>query len=191
MGAAEKLLVTYAEYLALERESGLRYEFVDGMAYAMAGGTPTHARLSAAASALLFILLRPGRGRCRVYGADGRVHVVARGNSYYPDVSVVCGPVEAAPNDPNAITNPMLIVEVLSEGTELFDRSKKFDDYQRIPSLRHYMLVTQEARKVEHFRRNDDETWTYSVARDGGAVELHDLGGALVVNEFYEGEEQE
>ena len=92
---------------------------------------------------------------------------------------------------PNAITNPMLIVEVLSEGTELFDRSKKFDDYQRIPSLRHYMLVTQEARKVEHFRRNDDETWTYSVARDGGAVELPDLGGALVVNEFYEGEEQE
>lgn len=191
MTAAEKPAMTYAEYLALERATGVRHEFVDGIAYAMAGGTPSHSRLAAMATVALGVLLLPGRGRCRVYNSDGKVHVLARGNSYYPDVSVVCGRLETAPDDPNAITNPTLLVEVLSEGTELYDRTRKFQEYQRIPSLRHYVLVTQGARQVEHFRRNDDETWTYAVAVTGGAIQLPDLGGAITVDELYEGEEQE
>ena len=140
---------------------------------------------------LLFSLLRPNLGRCRVYSADGKVHVLARGNSYYPDASVVCGPVVVAPDDPNAITNPTLIVEVLSETTERRDAGIKFRDYQRIPSLRHYLMASQDEHRVEHYRRNDDGTWTYAVSESGGAVQLPDLGGALSVDELYVGEDQE
>ncbi len=191
MSAAEKLAMTYDDYLALERDTGVRHEFVDGVAYAMAGGTPAHGRLGMMVGASLVFLLRPGRGRCRVYNSDGKVHVVARGNSYYPDVTVVCGRIESVPGVRNAITNPTLIVEVLSDGTELFDRTEKFQDYQRVPTLRHYILVAQGARRVEHYRRNDDGTWTYAVAEGGGSVLLPDLGGELVVDEIYEGEDQE
>lgn len=191
MNAAEKLSMTYAQYLALERETGVRHEFIDGIAYAMAGGTLAHARLGATVSALLFALLRPGRGRCRVYSADGKVHVLVRGNSYYPDASVVCGPVVAAPHDSNAITNPTVVVEVLSETTERRDAGIKFRDYQRIPSLRHYLMVSQDEHRVEHYRRNDDGTWTFAVAESGGVVQLPDLGGTLAVDDIYVGEDLE
>jgi Uma2 family endonuclease len=191
MGAAESLALTYDEYLALERETDLRHEFVDGFAYAMSGGTLAHGRLSAAMSGLLFNLLRPSKGRCRVYSADGKVHVLARGNSYYPDVSVVCGPAETAPRDKNAITNPLLLVEVLSEATEAADRGRTFLDYQRMPSLRHYLLVSQDEHRVEYFRRNDDDTWVLTVLRAGDVVSLAELGGAFEVDEIYVGESEE
>ncbi len=191
MDAAESFAVSYEEYLALERATGQRHEFVDGFAYAMSGGTLAHGRLSAAMVGLLFNVLRPGKGRCRVYSADGKVHVVARGNSYYPDVSVVCGPAETAPRDRNAITNPVLLVEVLSEGTEAADRGRKFLDYQRIPSLRHYLLVSQDEHRVEYFRRNDDDSWVLTVLRAGDVLSLAELGGSFEVDEVYVGEEEE
>ena len=186
MSAAEKLVLTYDDYLALERSSPVRLQFVDGVAYAMAGGTIDHAELAALMIAALSTLLRPGRGRCRVYTSDAKIHVPASGNSYYPDVSVVCGPRETAAVDANALTNPTLLVEVLSDSTELFDRGKKFKDYQRLPSLQHYLLVNQDEARIEHYRRNADNTWTLSNAETGGAVRLPDLGGDLAVDDIYQ-----
>ena len=93
---------------------------------------------------------------------------------------------ETVPEDPNALTNPTLLVEVLSDSTELFDRSKKFKDYQRLPSLQHYLLVNQDEARIEHYRRNDDHTWTLSNAEAGGAVRLPDLGGDLLVDDLYQ-----
>lgn len=186
MSAAEKLVLSYDDYLALERSSEVRLQFVDGVAYAMAGGTIDHAELAALMIAALSTLLRPGRGRCRVYTSDAKIHVPASGNSYYPDVSVVCGPRETAAVDANALINPTLLVEVLSDSTELFDRGKKFKDYQRLPSLQHYLLVNQDEARIEHYRRNADDTWTLSNAERGGAVRLPDLGGDLVVDEIYQ-----
>lgn len=186
MSAAEKLVLTYDDYLALEQSSEVRLQFVDGVAYAMAGGTLTHAQLAARVIAALSTLLRPGRGRCGVYTSDAKIHVPASGNSYYPDVSVVRGPRETAAVDANALTNPTLLVEVLSDSTELFDRGKKFKDYQRLPSLQHYLLVNQDEARIEHYRRNADNTWTLSNAERGGAVRLPDLGGDLVVDDIYE-----
>lgn len=186
MSAAEKLVTTYEEYLALEQASPTKMQFVDGVAYAMAGGTLEHAELAANFIAALSVLLQPGRGRCRTYTRDAKIHVTTSGNSYYPDVSVVCGPRETAPQDANAITNPTLLVEVLSDGTESFDRGKKFKDYQRLPSLQHYLLANQDEARIEHFRRNDDGTWTLSNAEAGGVVRLPDLGGELAVDDIYQ-----
>jgi Uma2 family endonuclease len=189
--AAEKLKLTYAEYLALERETGVRYEFVDGDVYAMAGGSLAHARVTAAAIAELSFLLRPGRGRCRVYSPDGKIHVLVGGKSYYPDASVVCGPVVSAPIDAHAITNPSLIVEVLSPDTERNDRGSKFTAYQSIPSLRHYLLVSQDEHRVEHYERVREGQWTLSIYGPGASVTLADLGGAVEVDALYAGEDQE
>ena len=186
MSAAEKLVMTYAQYLALEQASPVKMQFIDGVAYAMAGGTPEHAELAALLIVALSGLVHPGRGRCRVYSADAKIHVPESGNSHYPDVSVVCGPRETASHDANAITNPTLIVEVLSDSTEQFDRGKKFKDYQRLPSLQHYLLVNQDEARIEHFRRNADGTWTLSNAGLGVAVRLPDLGGDLMVDEIYQ-----
>ncbi len=109
----------------------------------------------------------------------------------YPDVSVVCGPLERDPDDPHALTNPALLVEVLSDGTEGYDRGAKFDHYREIPSLRDYVLVSQHERLVEVFSREGDH-WVLRVAGPGGSVPLTaTLGGSLSVERVYEGVELE
>ena len=187
MSAAEKLAMTYAEYLAFERTSATKVEFADGLAYAMAGGTPEHAQLSMQLGAALVGLVRPGRGRCRVYSSDAKIHVLATGSSYYPDLSVVCGDIERAAVDSAAITNPVMVVEVLSGSTENYDRRTKFADYLRIASLDHYLLASQERARLEHYRRNADGTWTLTIAEAGGVIRLPELGGDIVVDDVYLG----
>ena len=187
MSAAEKRKTTYAEYLALELSSGVRHEFVDGFAYAMAGGEPEHARLALSIGAELRSLLRGGP--CRVFSSDLKVRVPASGNAYYADVAVVCGPLARDATDPLAVTNPTMLVEVLSPSTELFDRGEKFADYRLFASLQHYVMVTVGRRRIEHYRRNPDGTWTLTVAAAGEALVLPEFGGRLAVDDVYEGDE--
>lgn len=187
MSSAGKLAMSYAEYLVFERTSATKVEFADGVAYAMAEGTPEHAQLAMQLGAVLVGLVRPGRGRCRVYSSDAKIHVVATGSSYYPDLSVVCGDIVPASVDPAAITNPVMVVEVLSASTESYDRRKKFADYLRIPSLDHYLLASQESARLEHYRRNGDGTWTLTIAEAGGVIRLPELGGDVVLDEVYLG----
>lgn len=188
MSAAEQLALSYDEYLALERATGLRHQYIDGVAYAMAGAEPEHANVTANAIAALATLLRGGR--CRVFSSDLKLRIPETGNAYYADAAVVCGKVARHVGDPIAVTNPALLVEVLSPSTETFDRGDKFADYQRLASLRHYLLVSTRTRRVEHYRRNDDGTWTYSAWGPGGSVELPDLGGALAVDDLYVAESE-
>ena len=189
MSAAERLVLSYDEYLALEASTGLRHQYIDGVAYAMAGSEPEHASVTANAIVALGLMLRGGR--CRVYSSDLKVRVPETGNAYYADAAVVCGRFTRHPGDPIAVTNPTLLVEVLSPSTETFDRGDKFADYQRLASLRHYLLVSTRTQRVEHYRRNDDGTWTLTVSEAGGLVQLPDLGGAIEVDELYVGEVEE
>ena len=186
MSAAEKLKTTYAEYLALELASGLRHEFIDGFVYAMAGGEPEHARLALSFGAELRSLLR-GRP-CRVYSSDLKVRVPASGNAYYADVAVVCGPLTRDAVDPVAVTNPTMLVEVLSPSTELFDRGEKFADYRLFASLQHYVMVTVGRRRIEHYRRNPDDTWTLTVVAAGDVLALPEFDGAVAVDDVYAGD---
>ena len=187
MSAAEKLKTTYAEYLARELSSDTRHEFVDGFAYAMAGGEPEHARLALSIGAELRQLLR-GKA-CRVYSSDLKVRVPASGNAYYADITVVCGALERDDADPLAVTNPTMLVEVLSPSTELFDRGEKFADYRRFASLQQYVMVTVGRRRIEHYRRNDDGTWTLTVATAGETLSLPEFGGRLALDDVYEGDD--
>jgi len=156
---------TFADYLALERDSEIKHEFDAGEILAMSGGTARHSALAARMIVALGNTCPPG---CTVFTSDMRVRVVATGRATYPDVSMVCGPIEYDQEDAarTTITNPVLLVEVLSVTTEKGDRGSKWMHYQRISSLQEYVLVSQEAR-VEIFRRTSAGTWEYFEVREG------------------------
>lgn len=174
--------VTYAEYLALEAESETRLEFVDGQVYAMAGGTPEHARLAVEIAAELRAALKP-KG-CLVYSSDLKLRIDATNRSTYADVVVICGPEEHSEIDPSAITNPTVIVEVLSPSTEAADRGEKWRHYQRFASLREYVLVSPGDPYVEVFRREGEE-WVLRTSMAGGVIELPSRGVSIPVDAIY------
>jgi Uma2 family endonuclease len=156
---------TYEEYLAYESDSDLKHEFDAGEIFAMAGGSPRHSALASRISAALENARPSG---CTAFQSDMRIRVLATGRATYPDVSMVCGPIEldAADGSGTTITNPTLLIEVLSPSTEEVDRGTKWRDYQRIPSLQEYVLVSQDAR-VEIYRRRSGESWEYLDVREG------------------------
>jgi Uma2 family endonuclease len=159
---------SYDEYLALERDSDTKHEFAAGEIYAMAGGSLRHSALASRVSAAI----ENGRpSGCVAFQSDMRLRVLASGRAAYPDASMVCGPIELDPADPAGmtITNPVLLVEVLSSSTEEVDRGDKWRDYQRIASLQEYVLVSQHPR-VEIFRRMPAGTWEYVDIREGSVT---------------------
>ena len=163
-----KLNYTYAEYLGFEASSNVKHEFLGGQIYAMAGGTPEHAALAAAVTGLLFGQFRGGE--CRAYDSDLRVRTPS-GLATYPDVTVICGPSHRDAIDPQAVTNPTLIVEVLSRSTEEYDAGDKFEHYKTLQSLRQYVLVSHRERSVEVWTR-DDAGWRRAVVREGDVAKL-------------------
>ncbi len=188
--AAPKQRVDYEAYLAIERETGRKHEWLDGVVYAMAGGTLSHAELSAAMTVALSALAR--ECGCRVFSSDAKVRVRATGLATYPDVSVVCGEVVRDPGDRNAVNNPAVLVEVLSEGAEGYDRGEKFAHYREVPSLRDYVVVSQYERRIEVHSRDPQGLWVLREARAGGSVPISAFGGAaLEVDRVYEGVELE
>jgi Uma2 family endonuclease len=156
---------SFADYLALERDSEIKHEFDAGEILAMAGGTARHSALTAKIVTAMETARAPG---CTVFTSDMRVRVVATGRATYPDASIVCGPIEYDPEDAarTTITNPVILVEVLSVTTEKGDRGNKWMHYQRISSLQEYVLVSQEPR-IAIFRRTPSGTWEYFEAREG------------------------
>jgi Uma2 family endonuclease len=175
---------SYAEYLAYERDSDLKHEYDDGEILAMAGGSRRHNALASRISAALESGRKPG---CVAFQSDQKVRVLATGRAIYPDATLVCGAIEGDPSDPQGttITNPTLIVEVLSPSTEESDRGNKWQHYQLIPSLQEYVLVSQSEPRIEHYRRLASGSWEYTDST-GGTVSLSS-GAVLDLAQLYEG----
>ena len=172
------------DYAALEDASATRNQLIEGQIVAMAGATPRHNAISLNIAAWLRGALR-GRP-CRPYPSDQRVHVLATGLDTYPDVTVICGELVRSTDDPRATTNPTLIVEVLSPSTETYDRGAKWRHYQRIPSLREYLLVSSEEPRVERFFLGDDGVWRYRLTTHSEeSVTLGALDVTLPLAEIY------
>ena len=165
--------MTYEEYLAAEATSETKHEYLRGEVFAMAGGTPAHARLAMAVGHALMTALA-GRP-CAVFGSDLRVRIEDTDLSTYPDLIVVCGSFEPAKIDANAATNPTLIVEILSDSTEAYDRGQKFAHYRQLPSLREYLLVSQREPRLESYFRNEAGEWVLTEARAGESLLLRSL----------------
>lgn len=177
--------VTEAMYLAMEGAAHAKHELRDGEVWAMAGASPRHNRIAGRCLADLDAALR--RGPCVPLGSDQRVHVPATGNYCYPDITVVCGPAQYHGEDPDSITNPRLIVEVLSRSTQSDDRGTKFEEYRSIASFEEYLLIWQDRVKVEVRRREGPKRWTLEEVGAGELVELRSVGITLSVDALYEG----
>jgi Uma2 family endonuclease len=181
--AAERLKVTPAEYLAFERTSEEKHEYVDGEIFAMSGGTFKHALLAQNIGGELgnALLEQPWQ----VLGSDMRVKAVAGESYHYPDVSVVCGSPLFEDATEDVLLNPKLIVEVLSESSERYDRGAKFARYRSIDTVEDYVLVTPTSPLVEHYHRLPDGEWRYRALGLGDALELPALGCAIPVERIY------
>lgn len=163
MSTAPAQRLTEAEYLAIERASvGQKHEFYAGEMFAMAGGTFAHSTISAQLIRLLGNALNDSS--CDVHTSDMRVKIKRTGLMTYPDASVSCGEPEFEDGHKDMLLNPVLIVEVLSKSTENYDRSKKFDHYRQVSSLREYLLVSQEEPRVDRFSMMDDGRWVFDTA---------------------------
>lgn len=172
---------TYEEYVALESFSPVKHEFLDGEIYAMAGGTPEHAALTAAFAGQLYAQL--SGGPCRAYSSDLRIRTRS-GLATYPDVTIICGKLEVDSDELSA-TNPILLVEVLSRSTEEYDAGDKFDHYKSLPSFRQYVLVSQRERLVEVWTREENH-WTNASFRDGDIAQLSTINATVDVRELYD-----
>lgn len=172
-----------AEYVAAEQASSLRHEYLNGQVYAMAGGTPEHGALAAAVMGELRAALvgKP----CRVYSSDVRVSILETRLVTYPDASVVCGTLETDPADRDAVTNPILVVEVLSESTEAYDRGAKAAHYRQVPSLMEYVFLSQDEPRIEVYRRVAPGRWELREARTGERIPLESCGIELEVSAIF------
>src|SRR5438094_495352 len=186
MQPVTKRVVSARDYLAAERASSTKHELVNGEVLAMSGASPVHNLLSVNVSHTLVGLLRAKP--CLVLSSDQRVHVPATGLFAYPDVTVVCGRPELHPDDDHTITNPRVIVEVLSDSTEAYDRGAKFAHYQSIASLAEYVLVSAKEKRVEHYRRQTStHQWLLSVyTSDADEIVFPALDGAVRMGDVYE-----
>jgi Uma2 family endonuclease len=149
--------LTEAEYLEIERRAEFKSEFYDGEMFAMAGGSRSPSLIKCN---LIFALKGQIKGcPCRVYDSDMRVKIQANGLYTYPDVSVVCGEDQMEGERDDILLNPTVVVEVLSDARESYDRGKKFQLYRQLPSLREYLLVNQHKPHVEQFVRQESGDW--------------------------------
>jgi Uma2 family endonuclease len=176
--------LSYEEYCRIETESSIKHEYLDGQAWAMAGGSREHAAICANIVVILGAQLRGGP--CQAHTSDLRIRVLATGLATYPDVSIVCGQAKLDPEDRlgHTVTNPTLVVEVLSPSTEEYDRGEKLAAYRQIESLRQVVLVKQDDPSVEVWSRDTDGTWAQTEHRDG-IVHLASVECDLPVTEVY------
>lgn len=148
---------TVEEYLALEEKAVHKSEYYNGRIFQMTGGSRRHNQICINIAAMLnFGLLDEP---CTTYSSDMRILIEEHDLFTYPDCSVVCGEVEPVQGREDIITNPILLVEVLSKSTQNYDRSAKFEFYQAIPALQYYIIIDQERPFVEFYRKLPDNTW--------------------------------
>jgi len=175
--------LTYDEYLAIERETDIRHQFLDGEVWAMAGGTLRHSAIKTNLAVVFGTVLK-GKP-CRPYDSDAKIRIPETGLATYPDLAIICGPLMVDGEDHNAATNPTVLVEVLSKDTEAWDRGGKFLHYRRLDSLQHTLLVSQDAARIELFTRMDDGTWRLSEHGPGQKVDLPAVGISLDVDAVF------
>ena len=165
IASQQQSYLTPDKYLQLEDTSDTKHEYVDGQVYAMAGASDAHVTIALNLATMLRNHVR-GSG-CRAYIADMKAHIESLNRFYYPDVMVTCDPRDQETS--NFKRFACLIVEVLSDSTEAFDRGDKFVDYQEIDSLREYVLINTRRQRIECFRRNEQGLWVLQSYTPGQA----------------------
>jgi Uma2 family endonuclease len=176
---------TIPQYLELERQTGIKYEYEDGEVFAMAGGTVNHSLIANNVSSELRWLLK--KKPCKVFNSDLKI-AISDEKYRYADASVVCGEVAYYDENPEGAKNPTLIVEVLSESSEPYDRGEKFKKYRQIATFKEYIPVEQRFPLVEVFTKMEDKVWQYRVYESlEQTIQLLSIEVEIEMNEIYEG----
>jgi Uma2 family endonuclease len=176
------LRFTPEEYFAWEEQQLERHEYIDGEFYAMSGGTINHGAIALNFGALLKDHMR-GRG-CKTLNSDCRVSIMGSTKYVYPDLSITCD--DRDRTTAQYITYPCLIVEVLSPGTEAYERGNKFKMYRRNLSLQEYILVSADEIEIELFRRSDGDNWQIINYQAGDIIELKSINLSIPIEQIYE-----
>ncbi len=185
MASQPKTYFTPEEYLELERQAEYKSEYFNGEIFAMGGASPRHVLIVTNVVAELRSQLK--KQPCTVYSTDLRVRVSPTGLYTYPDVVVVCGKPLFSDERKDTLTNPKLIVEVLSKSTKNYDRGDKFEQYRTLESLKEYVLIAQDRYHTEHHTRQADNTWLLSETnRIEDSIELISIGCQLELVEIYD-----
>jgi Uma2 family endonuclease len=185
MSTGRKPYLTPAEYLAIERNSVIKHAYYAGEMFAMSAASEEHNLIGGNVLASIHQQLK--RRPCKVYPGDMRVKIAGTGLYTYPDLSALCGPAEFEDSHVDTLLNPTLIVEVLSESTEAYDRGKKFEHYRKIPSFTEYVLVSQDHYHLERYSRQEDGRWLLSECSGlETSMELTSIGCTLAMADVYE-----
>ena len=185
MSAIPKTKLMPEEYLEFERNSDMKHEYFNGEIFAMSGAKRNHNKITTNLSGLVWQHLK-GKN-CENYSSDMRVFVSETGLYTYPDLVVVCGEPEFKDNVFDTLLNPVLLIEVLSESTESYDRGKKFQHYRSIESLQEYVLVAQDEARIEKYVKSGDGFWffTESVGIDSG-IEFSSIECQIALREVFD-----
>lgn len=185
MTSQPKSYMTPEDYLASERRADYKNEYVDGEIFAMTGASRRHNLITVNLTAELHQQLR--KRPCESYASDMRVRIPSKRMYTYPDVVVVCDEPQFEDDHLDTLLNPTVIIEVLSESTERYDRFRKFGFYRTIESLAEYILVAQYEHRIEQYTKQPDGRWLLSEHRSlEGVVELASVQCSLALREVYE-----
>ena len=185
----EPRLYSIEEYLAMEELAEEKHEYHSGKIITMAGASLNYSRITAnCIREIGYDLKTRGNKSCFVSSSDLRIYVAASGKFYYPDASVVCGEPQYCQNRTDTVDNPMLIVEVLSDSTEGFDRGEKFDWYSTLPSFKEYLIVSQKQKRAEVWTYIGGDVWEMRRYRNPtDRISLKTIDCEVVLDELYTG----
>jgi Uma2 family endonuclease len=176
--------MTVEEFLAFERSSDEKHEYYDGVIIAMSGAKRAHNTISTNITGLLWQQLK-GKD-CENFSSDMRVFVPKTRLYAYPDIVVVCGELQFLDDVPDTLTNPLVLIEILSDSTESYDRGKKFENYRAIDSLQEYVLVSQDRAAIDKYVKHGDGFWRLTDATGlGSAITLESIECTLNLADVY------
>jgi len=175
------------EYVQQEIDSNTKYEYHDGKIYALVGRTINHGLICGNVYSELRNELKTKGSNCLPFTSEVKLYIEKTNSYVYPDSMVICGEIESAKNEKNAVVNPELIIEVLSDSTAEYDRGDKFFLYGQIPGFREYVLIEQKRYVVDvHFKSNESDLW--KITRYEGLdkiVKLQSIGVAIKMEDLY------
>jgi len=179
--------LTVQEYIQQEIETGTKYEYHNGKIYALAGGTLNHGLICGNVYSELRNKLKEKDSKCLPFNSEIKLNI-DKSNSYvYPDTMVICGEIESSKVDKNSVTNPILIIEVLSKSTAEYDRGDKFHLYRQIPTFKEYVIIEQKKHVVDvHYKHDNSDLW--KITRYEGLdkiVKFQSVGIEITMEELY------
>lgn len=186
MGQEAIHTLSIKEYLELEKASESKHEFHNGEIFAMAGGSKNHGIIGANILTELNLIGR--QHGCTTFNGDVKIRIDAANRFVYPEASLLCGEIQTSEVDQDAIINPMIIAEVLSDSTEAYDRSIKFRLYQQLSSFKEYILIDQYRPIVTVFYLKGENVWEMREVTDpNGSIPLRSIESTISMEDVYRG----